>query len=56
MKSSKRQDVLLQVLVDAPVDQVPDHEEIDASPSLELKESWLRQGGHSNPNRGQSPG
>jgi hypothetical protein len=56
MKSSKRQDVLLQVLVDAPVDQVPDHAEIDASPSLELKESWLRQGGHSNPNRGQSPG
>jgi hypothetical protein len=47
MKSPERQDVLLQVLVDAPIDQVPDHAEVDALSSPELKESWLRQGGHS---------
>ena len=56
MKSRERQGVLLQVLADAPIDQVPDHADSDASSSLELKESWLRQGGHSDPNRGRSPG
>lgn len=56
MKSPSRQNVLLKVLVDAPIDQVPDHADPDASPSLELKESWLRQGGHSDPSRGRSPG
>src|SRR4051794_39223115 len=54
MKSPERQDVLLQVLVDAPIDQVPDHADVDALSSPELKESWLRQGGHSDPDRGRS--
>jgi len=55
LKSPERQDVLREVLADAPIDQVPDHADIGASPSLELKESWLRQGGHSDPSRGHSP-
>lgn len=56
MKNPERQNVLVEALVDAPIDQVPDHADIDASPSFELKESWLRQGGHSDPNRRRSPG
>lgn len=56
MNSSERQHVLLETLVDAPIDQVPDHADVDSSPSLELKKSWLGQGGHSGAHRRESAG
>ena len=56
MNSSERQHVLLETLVDAPIDQVPDHADANSSPSLELKKSWLGQGGHSGAHRRESAG
>lgn len=56
MNNPERQHVLLEMLVDAPIDQVPDHAEIDSSPSLELKQSWLGQVGNPDAHRGQSSG
>lgn len=56
LNKPERQQVLLEMLVDAPIDQVPDHAEIDSLPSLELKESWLRQGGQHETHRRHSPG
>jgi hypothetical protein len=43
MNSPERQHVLRDVLIDAPIDRVPEHAKVDASPSPELKRSWLRQ-------------
>jgi hypothetical protein len=56
MNSPERQHVLLETLVDAPIDQVPDHAEIDSLPSLDLKKSWLGQGGQSDAQRRGSAG
>jgi hypothetical protein len=56
MNSPERQHILLETLVDAPIDRVPDHAEVDSSPSLELKKSWLGQGGHSDAHRRESAG
>ena len=58
IKSPERQDVLLETLVDAKLDDVPEHSEIDASESADIRGRWRRSGRTSaqDPHRRQSPG
>lgn len=59
INSSERQDVLLEMLVDAKLDEVPEHSEIDeASGSVDLRHRWRQSERHParDPRKGQSPG
>lgn len=59
INSSERQSVLLETLVDAKLDDVPEHTEIDdASDSVNFRHRWRQSERHPahDPRKGQSPG